>query len=142
MDRIGAGYSLQNTYKWVDVHPDSGTLFHRIKSIDKEGGIKYSPVVSARIYIRGSGFNIYPNPVKNGLINLKFVNQPEGNYKKRLFNHLGQVVLIKTNNHKESRKSEKINYIPKPTSGSYILVIASPVGIIISVKLIFSLIGE
>jgi hypothetical protein len=124
------------------VHPDSGTLFHRLKSIDKEGEIKYSPVVSARIYIRGSGFNIYPNPVKNGLINLKFVNQPEGNYTKRLFNHLGQVVLIKTINHKESRKSEKINCIPKPTSGSYILVIASPVGIIISVKLIFSLIGE
>src|ERR1017187_4618020 len=107
MDRIGAGYSLQNAYKWVDVHPDSGTLFHRIKSIDKEGEIKYSPVVSVRIYIRGSGFNIYPNPVKNGLINLKFVNQPEGNYKKRLlitlarWHYLRQLIIRKAENQKK-----------------------------------------
>jgi hypothetical protein len=137
MDKIEAGNSLQYGYEWIDAHPAAGTWFYRIKSIDRQGKIKYSPVVSAKFFISGSGFTVYPNPIQNGIINLKFVNQPGGNYKIRLFNHLGQVVLIKTINHNEGIESEKIKCKSKPAFGYYILEIDSPEGIINSINLIF-----
>jgi len=98
-EKIEAGNNLQNNYEWIDIHPEPGTLFYRIKSIERQREIKYSPIVSARISIKGSNFFVYPNPVQNGVINLKFVNQPGGNYKIRLLNNLGQVVLNRIVNH-------------------------------------------
>jgi hypothetical protein len=42
-----------------------------------------------------SDMKVYPNPVVNGRINVQMISQPEGNYKFKLINGLGQVVLTR-----------------------------------------------
>ena len=46
-----------------------------------------------------SGITVYPNPVKNGSVKLKFNNMPAGNYSVRIINSLGQIVISKQINY-------------------------------------------
>lgn len=80
------------TYSWIDEAPFDGENFFRIKSIDRNGAIKYSPIVKVMMERKIISFTILPNPVKGSNINLHFANQPRGNYQFNLINSMGQLV--------------------------------------------------
>ena len=83
------------SYTQVDENPASGNNFYRIKSVDKDGSKRYSLIVKVSTMIAGTGsISIYPNPIKGNMVNLRFINQPAGNYQLRLINNTGQVVYF------------------------------------------------
>jgi len=61
---IGSG---ANSYHFTDVAPANGTNYYRLASIDKNGTVTYSKVVSALILDYSLGIKIYPNPTKSSL---------------------------------------------------------------------------
>ena len=76
-----------------DPSPFAGKNFYRIKSIDQNGTMKYSPVVYVVMESKNNGFIIQPNPVKGNSIHLQFTNLPKGNYQFNLMNALSQLVF-------------------------------------------------
>lgn len=67
--------------------------------------------------------NIYPNPVNNGNINLRFDNMPQGNYKVRVINNLGQTILSKQIYHAQGSSIEMLHVTGK---GAYQIEVIRP----------------
>jgi len=64
INAIGSG---ANKYEFTDKNPANGSNYYRLQSVDKDGAISYSKVVSVQ-FINGSNhFTVYPNPVRNTL---------------------------------------------------------------------------
>jgi hypothetical protein len=70
-----------------------------------------------------SNIMVYPNPVTNGIINVRFDNMPQGNYLIKIVNNLGQTVLSKTINHLQATNIEKLQINKK---GIYHIEITKP----------------
>ncbi|MDQ6890900.1 MAG: hypothetical protein M3Z56_11560, partial [Bacteroidota bacterium] len=117
-----------SNYKWNDEEPVAGYNYYRIKSETIRGEVKYSDVVRAFIQKGKREIAIYPNPVKNGVINIQFLNQPEGIYQLRLLNHIGQVIISKTLNHAAGNSLEKIYFNKNLMRGLFSLEIVKPGG--------------
>ena len=62
----GAGNSNQVlAYSYNDAEPFDGTNYYRLKQVDFDGTSEYFEVVTIKIDVEGTIFNIFPNPVKN-----------------------------------------------------------------------------
>lgn len=72
--------------------PENTDVFYRIKSVDYDGKFQYSRQVKVAGIKKAGVISVYPNPVVNKTINISFAEQPEGLYKIKLINQLGQVV--------------------------------------------------
>ena len=64
VNAIGNG---ANNYDFTDKSPINGTNYYRLQSIDKDGAISYSKVVSVQFANGSNRFSVYPNPAKNVL---------------------------------------------------------------------------
>jgi hypothetical protein len=125
------------SYQVTDTRPVAGYNYYRIKSVDDNGKTAYSNVVKVMTGDIQQEITVYPNPVKNGVINLHFNNQPAGNYIIRLLDKSGQVLASKEINHDEGSSTETVSlnkYIPH---GIYQLEIATPDYNIKTIKLSF-----
>jgi hypothetical protein len=74
------GSSLQKTYQLSDNILNSSTLFYRLRANELDGTYKYSAIVKVQASGKNPSVNIYPNPVKNGLVNLALENEVAGRY--------------------------------------------------------------
>lgn len=62
----GTGNSnVQSWYNFADNSPIMGLNYYRLKQMDMNGGINYSPVRSVRVGVNEPLVTLYPNPVKN-----------------------------------------------------------------------------
>lgn len=113
------------TYLWLDVAPLPGNNFYRIRSTSISGKIEYSQVIKITISSK-SRFEIYPNPVTNGRIQMQFINKVEGVYLLRLLNTNGQVMLIDQVSHKAGSSIEEIKFNSNITKGRHMLEITAP----------------
>ena len=62
VNAIGKG---ANTYQFTHNNPNDGINYYRLQSIDNNGSISYSQVVSCHLSIINSQLSIYPNPAKD-----------------------------------------------------------------------------
>ena len=93
------GSQVKKAYKWLDVTTMQTNNFYRIKSVAGNGAIVYSQVIKISLAEAISSIEIYPNPVTDGNIGVKLVNQAKGIYKIRLLNSAGQVIQNNTIEH-------------------------------------------
>lgn len=91
--------SLILNYGWFDSSPFNNVNYYRIKSIEKTGGVSYSPIVKVNISTGRSEIIFYPNPVIGNTIKLQLNNIPKGYYIINLINNLGQQVYRKAIDH-------------------------------------------
>ncbi|CAN5756642.1 hypothetical protein BH11BAC4_BH11BAC4_01340 [soil metagenome] len=96
---IGQSTPLNNNggsaaYIFKDQQPMPDDNFYRIKATGKDGQVQYSDIVKVSAIKQPSSITVYPNPVVDKIINIKFTNQPPGNYMAKLTNKLGQVIYI------------------------------------------------
>jgi hypothetical protein len=138
----GSAYTVQannfpvSNYSWLDVNPYQGYNYFRIKSTDLSGKVVYSKVVTVLTPDANTTISIYPNPVKNGIINLQMTNQPAGNYGIRLFNKLGQVIISKQISHPGGTSIESIQLNKFVAKGIYQLEVTKTDGSIITMDVI------
>ena len=57
-----------SSYRYIHEAPLPGLHFYRLKEIDMDGRITYSPVASAKIGTDGIGFTVSPNPTSDVLV--------------------------------------------------------------------------
>ncbi len=115
-----------SSYTWLDTKPVTGNNYYRIKSADLNGKVQYSKIVQVTVAERKPAITIYPNPVKNGVIHLQLVNQPEGVYVLRLINKPGQVLVSRKVNHSYNAGIERIDINVNASHGIYNLEIIKP----------------
>ncbi|WP_207497295.1 T9SS type A sorting domain-containing protein [Aridibaculum aurantiacum] len=84
-----------SSYDFAHAVRVAGTVYYRLKMVDKDGTFTYSSVVKITTSTKGD-FTISPNPVKGGVANLQLANLEKGTYTISLFNSIGQVVLNRT----------------------------------------------
>ncbi|MEJ7587243.1 MAG: T9SS type A sorting domain-containing protein [Ferruginibacter sp.] len=112
-----------NSYSWLDVNAVQGINFYRIKTYERSGEIRYSAIVKVTMRNSGTGFGIFPNPVKGKIINLQMNNQPAGTYLVRLTNTIGQTLYTNSLKHAGGNSIQAINTGNKLPAGSYQLEI-------------------
>lgn len=92
-----AGNTGRAVYYDTDANAGVEVNFYRIKAISTSGQVQYSAIVKvAAVTAQGErAISVYPNPVVNKQMQVKFMNQPAGNYKVQLFNGNGAIVFQK-----------------------------------------------
>lgn len=127
---ISNSNNSSNTYEMSDVNVSTGTMYYKLKIIEKDGSYSYSKVVTINIGKSGtSDFAIYPNPVKGNQIGLQLNNVEKGNYTVRLINNIGQVVYQSSQYINGNNGNEKITLSSTIPAGQYQLEISNGKGI-------------
>ena len=125
---VVAENNFPTTYQWLDVQPKAGYNYYRIKTTEQNGKTQYSQIVRVLMSNGKPSISIYPNPVKDGIINLQLENQPVGLYKAHLLNTAGQVILSIEINHANGSGSECLIFNKYVTHGIYHLEVTTPGG--------------
>ena len=88
MEAIGSG---ANSYSFTDTHPTNGINYYRLKSVDKDGAVTYSKVVSIQLTIDNYKLSIIPNPARD-------VVTVKGNHVAyvQVIDNIGRVVKVVT----------------------------------------------
>jgi len=113
-------------YDWTDANAISGQSFYRVHSTGINGSVQYSKVVKINITTNNSLMTLYPNPVKDGIINLQLTNMPKGIYQLRMLNSSGQSVVTKLINHSGGSSFQTISFNKNISKGFYELQIIQP----------------
>jgi hypothetical protein len=85
-------------YSWLDQSPAGANNYYRIKTIGRDGDIKYSNIVRV-VIARQAGIRIYPNPITGKTIRLELAHIEKGVYHVVMSNQLGQPVFSQTIEH-------------------------------------------
>ncbi len=116
------------SYSWLDQKATPGYNYYRIRSIDLNGKVNYSEIVKVLIEVITPEIKIYPNPIRDGVINLHLVNQPAGTYYIRLLNPLGQTIVAKQVTRAQGSTIEHIQWNYNLAHGTYQLQVTKPNG--------------
>jgi hypothetical protein len=92
---VNSKEGLSNSYLFIHHEAQKGNNFYRIKINKSNGGVEYEKVIKVFISEHSPSIKIYPNPVKEGIIKVQFINQPKGKYRFSLFNSIGQKIATK-----------------------------------------------
>lgn len=120
-----------NVYQYDDFDPKMGRAFYRIKHIEANGKISFSPLKKSVLYLNGGDqFMAYPNPVGNQLfVELLDVDNTEGVLE--LYNAQGG--LVSTHKYTKEQTRYEINTGNLPV-GNYLLKVRQSNGDIKTIK--------
>jgi hypothetical protein len=87
--RTAYNNNQKNNYSLLDIQPETGLNYYRLKMVDKDGSFLYSPVRT--IYFGGSGndISVYPNPVVDGRV---FISSTANATRAVLFDAAGRII--------------------------------------------------
>ncbi|MEO7045715.1 MAG: T9SS type A sorting domain-containing protein, partial [Ferruginibacter sp.] len=124
-------------YVQEDTKPVEGYNYYRIHSVDINGKESYTNVVKVLIGSIKQGIVIYPNPITDGMIHLQFMNQPEGKYKLRMLNKIGQVIVQKQITHAGGNSTQLLKWNYNLAHGMYQLEVTKPDGSIKNINVLY-----
>lgn len=121
-----ANNNTTTNYTWLDENPFAGCNYYRIKSIDKNGTVKYSDIIKVLMSSNGNNISVYPNPVTNNVIHIQFNNRPLGRYTLHLINNAGQIVYVKEISVNSNNTTQALSLQPSLAKGIYQLKLTGP----------------
>jgi hypothetical protein len=138
---VGTKLPTSNTggraqYLQVDQQPLSLDNYYRIKANSIGGLIQYSPVVKVSPVKQAASISVYPNPVVDKTMQLRFVNQPKGQYIIHLTNAQGQTVYSFSMQLNNGTVTESIHLRKSVAAGSYQLAVTASDGTVTKQQLI------
>jgi hypothetical protein len=110
-------------YRKTDSSPAIGNNFYRVKAIDKDGAVTYTSIALVNISHGKTSIIIYPSPVQNRIVNVRFTNLRAGNYYFIMYNTLGQQVLNRKIEHTGGSATQSFTLPANAASGSYIVTL-------------------
>ena len=84
--------TVENTYQFEDVQPLSGVNYYRLRVLDNNSAVQYSPVVAIRSESNQTSFQVYPNPISGKTINVAIEAKEAGIYQIGIFSLQGQLL--------------------------------------------------
>lgn len=114
------------SYNFQD-HDPFAITYYRIKAVSMDGQVQYSNIVkvAAMMY---SGISVFPNPVTDNRIMVRFSNQQAGRYGLSIINSIGQKVYQEYITISTSSESHTIYPETYLSTGTYNFVISKPGG--------------
>lgn len=110
-------------YQLSDNTPLAGMNFYRIKTVDKDGSVKYSAIVKVnRTQTDAKLLNVFPNPLTSNAITVQ-LNLPKGTYTLRLTSSNGTTLISRQLIHAGGSSSTNFTIAQMMPAGVYQLVI-------------------
>jgi hypothetical protein len=119
------GNISRESYQWLDVHPATGKNYYRVRAIQNDGTFLLSNIVLVKMNVVKSIITVYPNPVKNGQINVHSDNLEKGTYNFELYDGRGRQIINGLIHHSGGLLHLIIRPIHKLTAGMYYLKITN-----------------
>lgn len=69
----------QHNYEYIDLNPNEGINYYRLKQVDYDGAYEYSVVRSINLKGDESTFEVFPNPSYDGFLNLEIEKETAEN---------------------------------------------------------------
>lgn len=110
-------------YVKTDLSPLRFDNFYRIKGVSTNGRVQYSAIVKVDALLNSGTISVYPNPVVDQTINVKFSGMDRGKYQVRLIHTNGQEVYRTQVELQTSNATHSLRSGSKLAAGKYILVI-------------------
>ncbi len=126
--KVVAKNVFASTYTFTDNKASEGNLYYRIKAVSINGLVTYSSVSTIAKGLVDVSFGVYPNPIQNKVVNIKFAQVEKGSYTLRLFNSLGKQVCAKQIQHSGGSATYNTILDASLTNGIYKLSISSANG--------------
>ena len=108
-------------YNWFHAMPISGNNYYRVRVVNSNGSIQYTPIVKVAIGKGAEGMTVYPNPVRGETIQVGLNNQPKGSYSILLTNLNGQRIYSEVLNHAGGSANHAVQLSAGLSKGVYIL---------------------
>ncbi|MEP7080740.1 MAG: T9SS type A sorting domain-containing protein, partial [Ginsengibacter sp.] len=131
-----ASQSLSN-YTMVDKSAGESAYYYRISAVSVDGEIKKSGIAKVNSIEKNTLITVYPNPVKDNNIQLKFGEQESANYNIRLINVDGKVLFTKAIRHMAGTNIESIKPETRIAHGIYQLEISKQDGKVEIIQVLF-----
>lgn len=125
-NRIASLASLGNgthDYSYLDSNQINGGNYYRLKTIDLDGKITYSPVVRILTGDKSESITVFPNPVTGKTVTLQFYNLPQDVYHISVYNAVGQVKQMMSVFHSGGSSFLNLNLSESVKEGLYTLVV-------------------
>ncbi len=110
-------------YQFNDKRPHQGINYYRLKQIDIDGAVSYSPIVEVTL-TNEKLLEVYPNPVSDGMVTVAIGNWASDRVTLTVVSTLGQVVWENTSILKAAEREVSFSSNNLP-SGIYFVNIAS-----------------
>ena len=120
---VNVNLSQSGTYHFIHTKADAGYNYYRITSISSSGEVQKSRVVKVWFDLPVAEVTVYPNPVKEGLANIRMQNLPLGKYIVTIYNTQAQVIFRKNIFHNFNTGIYPISTKGIITSGLYVIEI-------------------
>ena len=135
---INANNTGTASYNWVDLVPNEGNNYYRIRLVTQSGSVAYSQVALVKTGSQVTpGIAVYPNPIVDGVIGLQMNNLPKGKYKIRVINSIGEIMLNKTIEHLGASSTEPLSLAKNIPRGGYKLEVVYPNNDVTTVNLTY-----
>ena len=116
-------------YTFTDSKASLNALYYRIKSNETNGNIKYSSITKVgAVTDINAGFSIYPNPVIEGKLNIRFTNQVSGIYVINVWDNKGQLIHREKINVNDLHSLKTVSLNPAVAAGSYRVTLTDNAG--------------
>ncbi len=126
-------------YSFTDAMPAAGMNYYRVKSVGKNGDVRYTDVVNAQVTeaatAGSSAVSVYPNPLTGTTFNLTLTNMEAGSYTLSVINQNGSAVFNKNITHNGGTATRKVTLTKGLSAGVYYIKIASANGTASFVKI-------
>jgi hypothetical protein len=120
--RAGAG---AQSYQWFDMSPATGANHYRIRLVKNDGSYSLSRTVTIFMNEEKPEMKVFPNPVQNYEINVRFINLEKGKYTARLLNAKGQAVMESVIDYDGGSASKGFKISSMNAAGIYYVVIVN-----------------
>ncbi len=124
INSISAKNAFAASYTYTDVNILSGNSYYRIKVVSNKGEVTYSKV-STITKSNTSSVGIYPNPLINNVVNVKFTDAASGKYLLSVINSLGQRMFSKEIQHSGGTASYSSTLNNNVANGMYKVSVVS-----------------
>ncbi len=123
-------------YNAIDQKDAPGLVYYRIKALNNNGRTLYSDIAKVEAIVVRSSISVYPNPVAGKIMNIRFMQQAEGNYGIQLTNTAGQVLYKGQVSVNSETITRSIDLNGKISTGIYQLAVTGENGKKTSMQLI------
>lgn len=113
-------------YSWLDIRPEPGVYYYRIKCVGKNGVTLYSDVAKVTVVKSAPAMFVFPNPVPGNTIQLQMNKMPGGVYDAVIMSDDGKAVSRSRISHIGGTATELINPGHVLPNGSYKIEITGP----------------
>ena len=93
---VGTG---TRSYGFADQNVSGEVNYYRLKIVDTDGKISYSAILRFSTTVTGKSVLVFPNPVTNSQVTVRFSNLSAGQYTVGFYNSIGQPVFTKSITH-------------------------------------------